>query len=89
MLRYRAAYRMQWGAFYAEVPDFPEASAFGPSLAEARANLQSALRYAAERRLKRGEMLPLPDPERPLADAYLVEPVLPRGDNTVAVESGF
>jgi predicted RNase H-like HicB family nuclease len=88
MLTYQAVYRFNMGAFFAEVPDFPGASALGATLPEARANLLSALRYAAERRLKRGEHLPIPDPGRAPGDAYLVETLtlLPHGDDTVAVQ---
>jgi predicted RNase H-like HicB family nuclease len=78
------------GFFFAEVLDFPDTSALGATLPDARANLLSALRYAAERRLKRGELLPIPDPGRAAGDAYLVETLtlLPRGDDTVGVEVG-
>jgi predicted RNase H-like HicB family nuclease len=76
MLTYQVAYRMQTGAFFAEVPDFPEASALGASLSEARQNVVSSLKSAAERKLRRGEMLPIPDPHRAQPDAYLVERVL-------------
>jgi hypothetical protein len=91
MLRYKAAYRMQFGSFFAEVLDFPEATGFGATLAEARNYLFSSLRYAAERRLKRGEMLPIPVPDHSPGDAYLVETVtlLPTGDNSVTVEVTF
>jgi predicted RNase H-like HicB family nuclease len=76
------------GAFFAEVLDFPEVTAFGPTLSDARANLCQALRYAAERRLRRGEVLPLPDPNAPAADAYGVEflAVVPTGDAQVLVQ---
>jgi hypothetical protein len=42
MLNYRVAYRLQMGAFFAEVLDFPEATAFGSTVTEARHNLVSA-----------------------------------------------
>jgi predicted RNase H-like HicB family nuclease len=91
MLHYKAAYRLQMGSFFAEVLDFPEASAFGATVDEARNHLLSALRYAAQRRLRHGELLPIPGPASGAADAYLVETVtlLPRGDDTVAVEVGL
>jgi predicted RNase H-like HicB family nuclease len=87
VLTYRIAYRMELGSFFAEALDFPEASAFGPTVAEARGNLLSALRYAAEDRLRRGQMLPMPDPLRAAPDAYLVETVtvLPVDDRHVTV----
>jgi predicted RNase H-like HicB family nuclease len=90
MLNYRVAYRLQMGAFFAEVLDFPEASAFGSSVVEARQNLISALRYAAENRLRRGELLPLPDPTRAAPDAYTTEmaTVVPCFDNRVSVQVG-
>ena len=88
MLNYRVAYRMRMGAFFAEVLDFPEASAFGTTVSEARRNLASALRYAAEKRLRRGELLPLPDPSCGAADAYTLESVmvLPCEDNRITVQ---
>ncbi len=91
MLRYRAVYRLQRGSFFAEVHDFPEATSFGATLAEARAHLLSALRYAAERRLRHGEQLPIPDANHSPGDVYLVEllTLLPRGDNTLGVEVAF
>src|SRR4051812_26673668 len=61
MISYQVVYRLRAGAFFAEVPDFPEASALGGSLSEARQAVTSALKSAAERRLRRGEMLPTPD----------------------------
>jgi predicted RNase H-like HicB family nuclease len=90
MLNYKVFYRMQMGSFQAEVPDFPEATAFGMTVAEARANVFSALRYAAEKRIRRGELLPMPDPARTAADAYLVETVvvLPQGAEGVSVQPG-
>jgi predicted RNase H-like HicB family nuclease len=90
MISYKAAYRLQMGTFFAEVPDFPDTSAFGPSLAEARSNLVTALRIAAERRLRRGEFLPIPDPDRAVADAYLVETVtvVPTSADQVMVHVG-
>lgn len=75
MFSYQVTYRMQMGAFFAEVPEFPEASAFGPTLSDARNNLLTALRYAAQRLLRRGEPMPLPA-GRPAGDAYLVERVV-------------
>lgn len=87
MLSYKIAYRMQMGTFSALVLDFPEASAFGATLADARNNLLFALRYAAERKLRRGELLPVPDPLRSDPDAYLVEnvTVLPESEDRVQV----
>jgi predicted RNase H-like HicB family nuclease len=89
MLTYRVAYRLQLGCFFAEVFDFPEATAFGTTVAEARANLLSALRYAAEQRLKRGQLLPVPDPRRVAGDAYLLESVtvLPADEARVTVHA--
>jgi predicted RNase H-like HicB family nuclease len=75
VLTYIVAYRLEKGSFFAEVLDFPEASAFGPTVAETRGNLLSSLRYAAEDRLKKGDLLPMPDPGRGAVDAYLVERV--------------
>ena len=90
VLNYRVAYRMQMGAFFAEVLDFPEATAIGATVAEARHNLASALRYAAETRLRRGEFLPMPDPNRSAPDAYTLEmaTLAPGVDNRVAVQIG-
>jgi predicted RNase H-like HicB family nuclease len=90
MLSYKAAYRMHLGAFTALVLDFPEATAFGATLAEARNNLQLALRYAAERKLRRGEMLPMPDPDAGDGEAYLVETltVWPQSTDRVNVQAG-
>jgi predicted RNase H-like HicB family nuclease len=87
MLTYRAAYRRELGAFCAVVLDFPEASAMGSSVDEVRRNLHSALRYAAARRLQRGDFLPTPDPTLAAPDAYLLEEirVLPAGDGGVQV----
>ncbi len=90
MLNYRVAYRLHLGAFFAEVLDFPEATAFGTTISDARHNLVSALRYAAEMRLRRGELLPLPDPAPTAPDAYTIEVVtlLPSDDNRVTVQTG-
>jgi predicted RNase H-like HicB family nuclease len=88
VFQYKVAYRMQMGAFFAEVLDFPEVTAFGPTMAEARANLCQSIRYAAERLLRRGEVLPLPNPDAAAADAYGVEfvGVVPTGDTQVWVQ---
>ncbi len=85
MIDYTVAYRMDGGAFFAEVIGFPEASAFGVSLAGARENVLSALRLAAEQALRRGAVLPLPDAHSAVADAYLIERVrlMPDGDGRV------
>ena len=85
MLNYKIVYRLRMGAFFAEVLDFPEATAFGPTVATARDGVLCALRYAAQRRLKRGDLLPVPDEGRTAADAYLVEVVslLPSPDEGV------
>jgi hypothetical protein len=90
MLTYKASYRMHMGAFSALVLDFPEASAFGPTLSEARHNLLLALRYAAERKLRRGDLLPMPDPHAGDAEAYLIEPVTvwPTAADRVNVQVG-
>jgi predicted RNase H-like HicB family nuclease len=82
--------RREAGLFFAEAPDFPEATAFGASMAEARDHVFSALRWAAEARLRRGDVLPLPDSGRVAADAYAVETVvlLPEGEAGVAVRPG-
>ena len=78
------------GSFFAEVLDFPEATAFGATVSEARHNLISTLRYAAEKRLRRGELLPLPDPTLTASDAYTLETItlLPSDDNRVAIQVG-
>jgi predicted RNase H-like HicB family nuclease len=88
MFHYKVAYRMQMGAFFAEVLDFPEVTAFGPTMADARANLCESMRFAAQRLLRRGEVLPLPNPDAPAADAYGVEfiGVVPTGDAQVWVQ---
>jgi predicted RNase H-like HicB family nuclease len=88
VFRYKVAYRLQMGAFFAEVLDFPEVTAFGPTMGDARANLCQAMRYAAERLLRRGELLPLPNPDAPAPDAYGVEfvGVVPTGDAQVLVQ---
>ena len=88
VFRYKVAFRLQMGAFFAEVLDFPEVTAIGPTLADARANVCQALRYAAERCLRRGEVLPLPNPDLSAADAYGVEfvGVLPTGETEVLVQ---
>jgi predicted RNase H-like HicB family nuclease len=87
MLTYKVAYRLHMGAFFAEVLDFPEAAAFGPTLAEARSNVCATLRRAAEERLRRGELLPVPQPGRMAPDAYAVEvvTVLPYDEERVEV----
>jgi predicted RNase H-like HicB family nuclease len=78
---------MQMGTFFAETLDFPEVTALGPTMADARTNLCLALRYAAEKLLRRGDVLPLPDPDAPAPDAYGVEfvGVVPTGDAQVLV----
>jgi predicted RNase H-like HicB family nuclease len=89
MFHYKVAYRMEMGAFFAQVLDFPEVTAFGPALADARRNLCQALRYAAELRLRRGGILPVPDPDTPAPDAYCVEfvGVMPTDDTLVHVQA--
>src|SRR5215831_15911104 len=89
MLSYRAAYRLRLGTFFAEVPGFPEANAFGVTLAEARANLIYALRFAAETRLRRGDVLPIPSASPP-GDAYMTETLtlLPQAGNRIEVQIG-
>ena len=89
MLSYTVSYRMQMGAFTAKVIDFPEAEALGATLAEARGNVLVSLRYAAERRLRRGELLPIPGHSGD-AEAYLLESVRlwPRGGDGVEVQAG-
>ena len=74
----------------AKVLDFPEAEALGATLAEARHNLLVALRYAAERRLRRGEWLPMPEEGAGDTEAYLVEAVSvwPQGGDQVQVQAG-
>jgi predicted RNase H-like HicB family nuclease len=86
MFGYQVTYRMQMGAFFAEVSEFPEASAHGATLSDARNNLIASLGYAAHHKLRRGEPMPLPAPS-PGADVYLVESVvlLPVGDDRVEV----
>jgi predicted RNase H-like HicB family nuclease len=85
---YKVAYRLQMGSFFAEVLDFPEVTAFGPTVADARAAVLGALRFAAERQLRRGDLLPLPEPGRMAPEAYTVESftVLPYADNRVEVQ---
>jgi hypothetical protein len=85
---YKVAYQLRMGTIFVEVPDFPEATAFGPNLEVARAGILGALRYNAERRLRRGEPLPLGQPGRTAPDAYIVETVtlIPYGDNRVDVQ---
>jgi predicted RNase H-like HicB family nuclease len=87
MLTYKVAYRLRMGAFFAEVLDFPEVTAFGPTVADVRSAIVGALRYNAERHLRRGELLPLPQPGRMAPDAYQVESfrVLPYADNRVEI----
>jgi predicted RNase H-like HicB family nuclease len=89
MLTYKVAYRLRMGAFFAEVLDFPEVTAVGPTVGEARINIKSALRQAVQRRLDQGEPMPLPQPGRLAPDAYVVEAVtvLPYADNRVAVQA--
>ncbi len=89
MLNYKIAYYLRLGVFFAEVLDFPEVTAFGPTVAAARDGVLCALRYAAQRRLRRGELLPVPDDGRTAADAYLVEVVslLPSPDEGVWVRT--
>jgi predicted RNase H-like HicB family nuclease len=90
MLSYQAVYRLHLGAFLAEVVDFPDVSAFGATLSDARNNLVNSLRYAAERRLRRGGFLPIPDHPHESGDAYLIETLtlLPTSDDRVAVLVG-
>lgn len=90
MLSYQAVYRMQMGAFTACVPDFPDARALGATVADARHNLIVALRYAAERRLRHGELLPIPQTSFGDPEAYLVETlsVWPQGGDRVLVQAG-
>lgn len=85
MIDYTVTYRLEMGAFFAQALGFPEASAFGTNLTEARQNLLSSLRHAAERRLRKGEFLPPPEPAAGTSDAYLVERVriAPEGDGSV------
>ena len=87
MFHYKIAYRMLMGTFFAEALDFPDVTALGPTMADARANLCLALRYAAEKLLRRGDVLPLPNPDATAADAYCVEfvGVVPTGDAQVLV----
>ena len=55
MIDYTVTYRLELGTFFAQALGFPEASAFAGSLPEARQNLMSALRLAAEQLLRRGD----------------------------------
>jgi predicted RNase H-like HicB family nuclease len=89
MLNYKIAYHLRMGSFFAEVLDFPEVTAFGPTVAAAREAVLYALRYAAQRLLRRGELLPVPDAGRAAPDAYLVEVVslLPSPDEGVWVQT--
>ena len=43
MITYQVVYRRRTGTFFAEVPDFPEVSALGASLSEARHGVLSLL----------------------------------------------
>jgi hypothetical protein len=88
MFTYKVAYRRQLGAFFAEVLGLPEVTAFGPTVADARAGVLGALRYAAESRLRRGDTIPLTETAGMVADAYAVETfaVLPDGNNRVEVQ---
>jgi hypothetical protein len=88
MYTYKVAYQLRMGTIFAEVLDFPEATAFGPSLEVARAGILGALRYNAERRLRRGESLPPAQPGRTAPDAYVVEQVTvtPYGQDRVDVQ---
>lgn len=90
MLTYRAAFRQEMGSFVVQVVDFPEVSTFGATLAEDRTALTSTLRYAAEGRLRRGELLPIPDVTHEARDAYVVEnvSVWPEGGDRVRVVMG-
>jgi predicted RNase H-like HicB family nuclease len=90
MLNYKATYRLQMGTFFGRILDFPEATAFGPSIAEVRISLVEALRFAAEKRLRRGEMLPIPSRQQGDSDAYLDEmvSVWPEGGDRVQVRLG-
>jgi predicted RNase H-like HicB family nuclease len=89
MFSYRAAYRLQLGTFFAEVSGFPEASAIGATLSEARTNLIFALRFPAETRLRRGDLLPLPAAREP-GDAYMTETLtlLPQAGDRIDVQVG-
>ena len=89
MIDYKIAYHLRLGAFFAEVLDFPEVTAFGPTVAVARDGILCALRYAARRLLQRGELLPVPDANRTVPDAYLIEVVslLPSPDEGVTVRT--
>jgi hypothetical protein len=87
MIDYTVAYRLEMGTFFAQALGFPEVSAIATSLSEARINLLSALRQAAERKLRRGEFLPQPEPPTGMGDAYLIERVrvAPDGEHSVGV----
>jgi len=76
MISYQVVYKLHTGTFFAEVPDFPESSSQGASLSEARQAVVLSLKSAAERKLRRGEVLPIPDPHRARPEAYLVESVM-------------
>ena len=88
MFTYKVVYQLRLGAFFAEVLDFPEVNAFGPTVADARAGVLGALRYAAECRLRQGHPMPLSRPDCLPPDAYAVETfaVLPNGDNRVDIQ---
>ena len=60
MFDYQVTYRMQMGAFFAEVSEFPEAAAHGATLSDARNNLIVSLGYAAHRKLRGRYWLALP-----------------------------
>jgi hypothetical protein len=88
MYTYKVVYQLRMGAIFVEVLDFPEVTAFGPNLEVARAGILGALRYNAERRLRRGEPLPPAQLGRTAPDAYIVETVtvIPYGDNRAEVQ---
>jgi predicted RNase H-like HicB family nuclease len=88
MFEYKIAYWLRQGTVYAEVLEFPEATAFGATVSDARAAVIDALRCAPERRLRCSEILPSSQPGRSPAGPDFVEAilVLPYADNRVEVQ---
>lgn len=75
MITYRAAFWHVGGGVRAQVLDFPEARTQAPDLDAARRALTAVLLDMAERRLTRGESLPVPLPAPPETDADVQEPI--------------
>jgi predicted RNase H-like HicB family nuclease len=82
MLTYKVVYRLRDGMILVDVPGFPGVTAFGKGMHDARSNIASALKYAAELKMKRGEVLPICETEEVIGDSYMVETasILPQGE---------